>query len=80
MKKVFEYVSQGRIISGNNYASCKVPFRKTSVRQKKSLINCPSVWNQSLSSMKRNISLYKFKHDVKKKHYLGELRIYYHNY
>ena len=69
MKEVFEYASQGRISSRNNYAKLKVPFRKTTMGQKS-----PSVWNKLPSLMKRNISLNKFKHDVKK-HYLQELGI-----
>ena len=39
MKEVFEYASQGRISSRNNYARLKVPFRKTTMGQK-SLIYC----------------------------------------
>ena len=34
MKEVFEYASQGRISSRNNYARLKVPFRKTTMGQK----------------------------------------------
>ena len=74
MKEVFEYASQGRISSRNNYAKLKVPFRKTTMGQKSLSYIGPSVWNKLPSSMKRNISLNKFKHDVKK-HYLRELRI-----
>ena len=74
MKEVFEYASQGRISSRNNYAKLKVPFRKTTMGQKSLSYIGPSVWNKLPSSMKRNISLNKFKHDVKK-HYLQELRI-----
>ena len=73
MKEVFEYASQGRISSRNNYAKLKVPFRKTTMGQKSLSYIGPSVWNKLPSSMKRN-SLNKFKHDVKK-HYLRELRI-----
>ena len=74
MKEVFEYASQGRISSRNNYAKLKVPFRKTTMGQKSLSYIGPSVWNKLPSSMKKNISLNKFKHDVKK-HYLQELRI-----
>ena len=74
MKEVFEYASQGRISSRNNYAKLKVPFRKTTMGQKSLSYIGPSVWNKLPSSMKRNISLNKFKHDVKKR-YLRELRI-----
>ena len=73
MKEVFEYASQGRISSRNNYAKLKVPFRKTTMGQKSLSYIGPSVWNKLPSSMKRNI-LNKLKHDVKK-HYLRELRI-----
>ena len=73
MKEVFEYASQGRIISRSNYAKLKVPFRKTTMGQKSLSYIGPSVWNKLPSSMKRNI-LNKLKHDVKK-HYLRELRI-----
>ena len=31
MKEAFEYASQGRISSRNNYAKLKVPFRKTTM-------------------------------------------------
>ena len=74
MKEVSEYASQGRISSRNNYAKLKVPFRKTTMRQKSLSYIGPSFWNKLPSSMKRNISLNKFKHDVKK-HYLRELKI-----
>ena len=67
--KVFEYASQGRVSSRNNYAKLKVPFRKTTMGQKSLSYIGPSVWNKLPSLMKRNISLNKFKHDVKK-HYL----------
>ena len=69
MKEVFEYASQERISSRNNYAKLKVPFRKTTMGQKSLSYIRPSVWNKLPSLMKRNISLNKFKHDVKK-HYL----------
>ena len=69
MKEVFEYASQGRIISRSNYAKLKVSFRKTTMGQKSLSYIGPSVWNKFPSSMKRKISLNKFKHDVKK-HYL----------
>ena len=74
MKEVFEYTSKGRISSRNNYARLKVPFRKTTKGQKSLSYIGPSVWNKLPSSMKRNISLDKFKHDVKK-YYLRELRV-----
>ena len=74
MKEAFEYASQGRISSRNNYATLKVPFRKTTMGQKSLSYIGPSVWNKLPSSMKRNISLNKFKHDVKK-HSLRELRM-----
>ena len=64
MKEVFEYASQGRISSRNNYARLKVPFRKTTMGQKSLSYIGPSVWNKLPSSMKRNISLNTFKHDV----------------
>ena len=74
MKKVFEYASQRRISSKNNNAKLKVPFRKTTMGQKSISYIGPSVSNKLPSSMKRNISLNRFKHDVKK-NYLRELRI-----
>ena len=74
MKDVFEHASQRSINSRNNYAKLKVPFRKTTMGQKSLSYIGPSVWNKLPSSMKKNISLNKFKHDVKK-HYLQELRI-----
>ena len=60
MKEVFEYASQGRISSTNNYAKLKVPFRKTTMGQKSLSYIGPSVWNKVPSSMKRNISFNKF--------------------
>ena len=72
MKEVFEYVSQGRISSRNNYATLKVPFHKTTMGQESLSYIGPSVWNKIPSLMKRN-SLNKFKHDLKK--HLQELRI-----
>ena len=74
MKEVFEYASQGRISSRNNYAKLKVPFRKNTMGKKSLLYIGDSVWDKLSSSIKRNISLNEFKHDVKK-HYLQELRI-----
>ena len=74
MKEVFEYASQGRISSRNNYARLKVPFHKTTVAQKSLSYSGRSVWNKLRSSLKKNISLNKFKIDVKK-HYLRELRV-----
>ena len=68
MKEVFEYASQGRISSRNNYARLKVPFRKTTMGQKSLSYVGPSVWNKLPSSMKRNIILNKFKNDVKKQY------------
>ena len=79
MKEVFEYVSQRRIISRSNYAGLKIPFRKTTMMQKSLSYIGPSVWNKLPSSMKRNIRLNTFKHDVKK-HYLQELRMQYYYY
>ena len=76
MKEVFVYALQDRISSRNNYAKLKIPFRKTTMGQKSLSCIGPSVWNKFRSSMKRNISLNKSKHYVKK-HYLRELRIYY---
>ena len=38
--------SQGRIISRNNYATLKVPFRKTNMRQK-----CFIYWSLSLQKI-----------------------------
>ena len=72
MKEVFEYASQGRISSRNNYARLKVPFRKTTMGQKSLSYIGPSVWNKLSSSVKRSISLTTFKLVVKK-HYLQEL-------
>ena len=66
MKEIFEYASQGRISSRNNYTRLKVPFRKSTMGQKSLSYIGPSVWNKLPSSMKRNISLNTFKHDVKK--------------
>ena len=74
MKEVFEYASQGSISSRNNYAKIKIPFRKATMGQKSLSYIGLSVWDKLPSSMKRNISLNKFKHDVKKR-YLRELRI-----
>ena len=74
MKEVFEYASQGRISSRNNYAKVKFPVRKTTVGQKSLSYVSASVWNKLQSLIKRNISLNKIKHDVKKI-YLKELRI-----
>ena len=59
VKEVFEYASQGKI---------------RGMGQKSLSYIGPSVWNKLPSSTKRNISLNKFKHNVKK-HYLRELRI-----
>ena len=79
MEEIFEYAWQGRISSRNNYARLEVPFRKTTMRQKSLSYISPSVWNKLPSSMKRNIGLNTFKHDLKK-HYLQELRIQYYYY
>ena len=68
MTEVFEYASR------NYYARLKVPFHKTSMGQKSLSYIGPSVWNKLPSSMKKNISLNTFKHDVKK-HYLQEFRM-----
>ena len=45
MKEVFEYASQGRISSRNNYTKLKVPLRKTTMGQKSLSYISPSVWN-----------------------------------
>ena len=74
LKEVFEYASQGRISSRNNYTKFKVPFGKTTMGQKSLSYIGPSVWSKLPSLMKGNMSLNKFKHDVKE-HYLQELRI-----
>ena len=74
MNEVFEYASPERISSRNNYAKLKVPFRKTTMGQENLSYIGLSVWKKLPSSMKRNIGLDKFKHNVKK-HYLRELRI-----
>ena len=66
MKEVFEHASQGRISSKNNYARLKIPFHKTSMAQKSLSHIGPSVCNKLPSSMKRNITLNKFKHDMRK--------------
>ena len=63
MKEIFEYLSQCRISSKYNLMGHRIL----------SYI-CPSVWNKLPSSMKKNVSLDTFKHDVKK-HYLEELRM-----
>ena len=64
-ERSFEYTSQSRINSRNNYTILKVPFRKTNMGQK--VFSCigPSVWKKILDSMKRNINFNMFKHDVK---------------
>ena len=62
------------ISSRNNYTKLKVPFSKTTMEQRSISYIGLSVWNKLPISMKRNISLNKVKHDVKK-HYLRELRI-----
>ena len=62
-----------RISSRNNYTRLKVPFRKTTIGQKSLSYIGPSFWNKLPSSMKVNISLNMFKHDVKK--HLQELRM-----
>ena len=49
LKEVFEYASQGRINSRNNYARLKVPFQKTNVGQKSHIL----VWNKLPSSTKK---------------------------
>ena len=74
MKEDFEYASQGRISKRDNHARLKVPFCKTTTGQRSLSYIGLSVWNKLPSSMKRNISLNKFKHDVEK-HYLQELRV-----
>ena len=47
MKEVFEYASQGRISSRNNYASLKVTFLKTTMGQKSLFI----YWSLSLEQI-----------------------------
>ena len=42
MKEVFEYASQGRISSRDNYTKLKVSFRKTTMWQKGLSCNCYS--------------------------------------
>ena len=74
MKEVFECASQGRISSTIIYVRLQVPFHKTTIGQKSFSYIGPSVWNKLLSSVKKNISLNMFKHDVKKL-YLQELRM-----
>ena len=79
MKEVFEYASQGRISSRNNYARLNVPFRKTNMGQNSLSYLGRSVWNTLPSSMKRNMNLNTFEDNVKK-HYLQELRMKYYYY
>ena len=74
MKKLFEYASKGGLSLWNDYARLKVPFRKTTMGQKRLSYIGGSVWNKLPSSMKRSMSLNTFKHDVKK-HHLQELRM-----
>ena len=66
MKEVFEYASQGRISSRNNYTRLKVPFRKTNMGQERLSFIGPSVWKKLPGTMKRHINLNTFEHDVKK--------------
>ena len=47
MKEIFEYASQGRMNSRNDYAKLEVPFCKTAMVQKKSLI----YWTLSLEQI-----------------------------
>ena len=56
MKEVFEYASQGRISSRNNYARLKVPFGETTMRQKSLSYISHSVWKKLPGSMKRSIN------------------------
>ena len=78
MKEVFEYASQGRASSRNNSTRLKSSFSKNMGQKSLSHIG-PRVWNKFPSLMKRNISLNKFKHDVKK--HLQELgMLYYYHY
>ena len=79
MKEVFEHVSKGRIRVRKNYTRVKVPFWKTSMGQKSLSYTGPSVWNKLPSSIKRNISLNTFKHDVRKYHW-QELKMWYNYY
>ena len=53
LKEVFEYASQGRINSRNNYARLQGPFQKTNVGQKSLSYIGPSVWNKLPSSIKK---------------------------
>ena len=55
MKEVFEYASQARISSRNNYAKLRVPFHKTTMGQRSLSYIGPSVWNKLPSLMKRNL-------------------------
>ena len=66
MKEVFEYASQGRIISRNNYARLKVPFRKNNMGQERLSFIGTSVWKKLPGKMKRHINLNTFEHYVKK--------------
>ena len=56
VKEVFEYASQGRISSRNNYARLKVPFCKTTMGQKSLSYIGLSVWNKLPSSMKETLA------------------------
>ena len=51
MKEVFEYASQGRINSRNNYTRLKFPLRKTTIGQKILSYTGPSFWNKFQSSI-----------------------------
>ena len=78
-REAFEYALECRISSRNNRLKVrlkvrvKVPFQKTNMWQDSLSYVAPSVWNKLPNSMKRNISLNTFKHDVKK-HCLQELK------
>ena len=61
-------------VQRNNYARLNVPSRKTNIGQKSLSYIGPTVSNKLPSSVKRSISLNKFKYDVEK-HYLWELRM-----
>ena len=71
MKEVFEHASQGRISSRNNNNRLK---SSKNMGQKSLSYMGPSVWNKLPSSMKINISLNMFQHDVKN-YYLQGLRM-----
>ena len=63
MREVFKYASQGRISLRNDHARLKF-LRKTNMGHKSLSYVSPSVLNKLSDSIKRNISLKTFKHDV----------------